>query len=150
MIICGIDPGQTGALAFISSDGISLYDMPVSARIHGKGQEVTGAELASLLLEYRPDRVMLEVVAAMPKQGVSSVFRFGESYGIVKGVVQALQIPLIGVTPQKWKKQAGLLGMDKDVARTMAIQHHPELSDQLCLKKHGGRADALWIAKSGV
>ena len=85
----------------------------------------------------------------MPGQGVSSTFHFGESVGVVLGVLGALQMPIRMVTPAKWKKAAGLLGRDKDAARTMAIQHHPEIADQLTRKKDIGRADAVCIARFG-
>jgi len=145
--IAGIDPGQTGAICLVMDNTISVYDMPVSARIHGKGNEVNGAELASMLMVSKPELVALELVSAMPGQGSSSMFRFGESFGIVKGVLAALQIPFIGVTPQAWKKKAGLLRKDKDVSRTLAIQQHPEISDKLARKMDCGRADAVHIAK---
>ena len=151
MIICGIDPGQTGALAFYS-DRVGrvtrLYDMPVMTRLHGKGMEVNASDLCTMLMAHRPEKAIIELVAAMPGQGVSSMFRFGESYGIIKGVLATLQIPYTGVTPQSWKKAAGLSGKDKDASRTLAIQQHPEIADMLSRKKDCGRADAIHIAKS--
>ena len=85
----------------------------------------------------------------MPGQGVASTFRFGESVGVVLGVLGALQIPVRMVTPGRWKKAAGILGRDKDAARTLAIQHHPEIADRLTRKKDIGRADAVCIARFG-
>ena len=150
--IIGIDPGQTGAIAAIS-DGmvVALYDMPTMTRLHGKGQQVDPSSLSSVLLEIPGTRrlVYLEAVAAMPGQGVSSTFRFGESVGIVLGVCGALQIPVYWVTPAIWKKRAGLTGKDKDASRTLAIQRHPEVSDMLERKKDVGRADAICIAEFG-
>ena len=150
--IIGIDPGQTGAIAAIS-DGmvVALYDMPTMTRLHGKGQQVDPSSLSSVLLEIPGTRrlVYLEAVAAMPGQGVSSTFRFGESVGIVLGVCGALQLPVYWVTPAIWKKRAGLTGKDKDASRTLAIQRHPEVSDMLERKKDVGRADAICIAEFG-
>jgi len=148
-MIVGIDPGQGGALAFLKDGKVeALYDMPVMARVHGKGKEVNAYMLCSIFMSHCPGRAVVEAVSAMPGQGVSSMFRFGESLGILKGVLGTLQIPYIMMTPQKWKKVAGLIKKDKDVSRTLAIQQFPSISDQLSLKKHVGRSDAIWIAKS--
>ena len=122
------------------------------ARLHGKGQQVDPYSLATALIDLcagREATAVLEAVSAMPGQGVSSTFHFGESVGVVLGVLGALQIPVRMVTPAKWKKAAGLLGRDKDAARTLAIQLHPEVADQLARKKDTGRADAVGIARFG-
>jgi crossover junction endodeoxyribonuclease RuvC len=153
MIIIGIDPGQTGAIAAMENgELVGLHDMPTSSRIHGKGQQVNPSELASILMEMRDARpavVFLETVAAMPGQGVSSTFHFGESVGIVLGVCGALGLQVRRVRPQYWKKKAGIIGKDKDTARTLAIQSHPDFSDMLKLKKHHNRAEAILIAQFG-
>ena len=152
-LILGFDPGQTGAIAAYDGEQITgLIDMPTMPRLHGKGQQVDPYSLASALLDLchgRSASAVLEAVSAMPGQGVSSTFHFGESVGVVLGVLGALQMPIRMVTPAKWKKAAGLLGRDKDAARTMAIQHHPEIADQLTRKKDIGRADAVCIARFG-
>lgn len=155
MIVIGIDPGQTGAIAALKNNTVmSVHDMPVSGRLHGKGQQVDASELSSILLGVMAkdrDRVVhLESVSARPGQGVSSMFRFGESVGVVLGVCGALQIPIKWQGPQKWKKAAGLTGKEKDAARTLAIQRHPEVSDMLTRKRDVGRADAICIAEFGV
>ena len=85
----------------------------------------------------------------MPGQGVSSTFRFGEALGVVLGVLGALQIPVSWASPVRWKKAAGLYGKDKDAARTLALQLHPEAGDMLTRKKDIGRADAICIAHFG-
>lgn len=91
---------------------------------------------------------VIEQVNAMPGQGVSSMFNFGLSLGIVEGVLGWRMVPVSFVTPQRWKKQAGLIGRDKDASRTLAIRTFPEMANQLKLKKHNGRADAIFIARS--
>lgn len=149
MIIAGIDPGQTGAIAFYDTDEqrvLEVFDMPTMARLHGKGQEVNSGELSSILRDYWPARVHLEAVSAMPKQGVSSTFRFAEGFGAIKGVLGALVIPYFLYTPHKWKQGHGLSKKDKDAARTLAINRHPEIADQLSRKKDCGRADAILLA----
>ena len=149
----GIDPGQTGAIA--AYDGariVGLIDMPTMTRLHGKGQQVDPYTLASTLIDLCAGRevsAVLEAVSAMPGQGVSSMFRFGESVGVVLGVLGALQLPVRMAAPGKWKRAAGLLGRDKDAARTLAIQLHPEVANQLTRKKDIGRADAIILARFG-
>ena len=152
-IILGFDPGQTGAVAAFDGERIeAVIDMPTMTRLHGKGNQVDPYTLATALIDLcagREATAVLEAVSAMPGQGATSTFHFGESVGVVLGVLGALQIPVRMVTPAKWKKAAGLLGRDKDAARTLAIQLHPEVADQLARKKDTGRADAVGIARFG-
>jgi crossover junction endodeoxyribonuclease RuvC len=155
MIRIAIDPGQTGAIAAIDDHDnvILLRDMPVMPRLHGKGDMVNGAELASIIMDARAGNesiVYLEQVAAMPGQGVTSMFHFGESVGVILGVLQTLQCRYVMVKPQDWKKAAGIVRKDKDAARTLAIQLFPAIGDKLTRKKDIGRADALLIAKFGA
>jgi len=147
----GIDPGLSGAIGVLDDDGvaIAIHDMPIMARISGKGQEVNPSALASILMQYKDVKIYLELVHSMPRQGVASSFRFGEGFGVVKGVIGTLQKPLYYVTPAIWKKRAGLTGKQKDAARTLAINTWPEIADQLTRKKDCDRADALLIAKFG-
>lgn len=149
----GIDPGQTGAVAVYDGERIeAVLDMPTMPRLHGSGHQVDPYTLTSQILDLRHGRsasAVLEAVSAMPGQGVASTFRFGESVGVVLGVLGALQVPVRMVTPARWKKAAGLLGRDKDAARTLAIQLHPEIADLLARKKDIGRADAVCIARFG-
>lgn len=151
-LILGVDPGQTGAIALLA-DGRSegFIDMPVNARRAG-GSEVNAAELSARLratLRQHPGAyvmAVLEAVSSMPRQGVTSSFRFGESFGIVKGVLAALGIGYILVPPQMWKKHLRLTGCDKDAARTLVIQRFPECAENMKRKKDVGRADALLLA----
>jgi crossover junction endodeoxyribonuclease RuvC len=148
----GIDPGQTGAIAvLVDGDFEDFIDMPLMPRPAG-GNQINGAALAESIREVRRRHegadflAVLEQVSAMPGQGVSSMFRFGEGFGVVQGVVAALGIPLNMVHPQKWKKTLGLIGKEKDCARTLAIQRFPQAASSLARKKDIGRADALLIA----
>lgn len=153
MIVIGCDPGQEGALASFSHGRIKeVCDMPTIARLHGKGQQVDAGELAEILIDMKLGadvKLFLEAVSSMPGQGVTSMFRFGESVGVVLGVCGALKIPVYWVTPQRWKKNAGLIGKDKDAARTLMIQQQPHIADMLTRKKDIGRADACCIAIYG-
>lgn len=151
-MIVGIDPGLDGAIAFLkdSHDFVLVEDMPTYAGT-GTRREVNEAELARIIKRAyasgQHDTVYLERVSAMPGQGVSSMFSFGCSYGIVRGVLSALGFPYELVTPQAWKKRAGIIGRNKDAARTMAQQLYPQAA--LGRKKDIGRADAILIARFG-
>jgi crossover junction endodeoxyribonuclease RuvC len=152
-MIIAIDPGKTGAIAAMENGKITwLEDMPTMGRTHGKGQEVNPGELASIIMKMKSGKdasVYIEQVSAMPGNGGTSMFHFGESVGVVLGVCGTLQLPLRRVRPQYWKKRAGLIGKEKDASRALAIQLHPEVSDQLARKKDCGRADAICIAEFG-
>ncbi len=145
-ITAGIDPGVTGAISIIK-DGRPEFviDMPIMAKLVGKGNQVNGAELTTILLYHGVRSVIVEAVHSMPGQGSVSTFNFGYSTGIIHGVLMALQIPFELVTPQKWKKQNSLIGKDKDAARSLCLTRFPWLSEELRLKKHHGRADAILI-----
>ena len=154
----GIDPGITGAIALLDTDDVIwVRDMPTMAKASGKGNQVNPFILADIVCdaieeaEKRGSKltVYLERVNAMPGQGVTSVFSFGMSTGIVQGVIGAKYLPLIQPTSMAWKKRAGLTGKEKDVSRTLAIQQHPEIAEELRRKKDVGRADAIFIAKFG-
>lgn len=151
-LVIGIDPGQSGALAFLADGKFHRFiDMPTMPRKAG-GNEVDAIALARAIrasLAQHPGAyqvAVLEAVSAMPKQGVSGVFRFGESFGVVKGILGALSLPLFLVPPVTWKKRLGLAGAEKDLARTLAIQRFPDVAGELTRKKDIGRADALLIA----
>jgi crossover junction endodeoxyribonuclease RuvC len=145
----GIDPGLSGAVALLDENLnlVSVADIPVMPLRKGKNQ-VNAAELTTRLRHVpEASTAYLEAVSAMPGQGVSSMFSFGTSYGIVQGVLAALGIPVVLVTPQAWKKRAGLSGKDKDMARTLAIRLYP--TAELSRKKDIGRADAILIGRFG-
>lgn len=145
-IIMGIDPGISGAVAFyfpVVPGRIAVDDVPVA------GGEINVAELARLVRIHRPTLAVIERVGAMPGQGVVSMFNFGRSYGDVRGVVGALDIPLHFVTPQKWKKHFGL-SSDKEECRLRAIRMFPNAAESFRLKKHDGRAEAALIALYGA
>lgn len=148
MIVVGIDPGLTGAIAILENGRAKLvFDMPIMK--DGKTNQVDGLALYNALLPV-PDhaQVILEQVHAMPGQGVSSMFTFGGAYHAARVVVQCLGLRLHKVTPSKWKRIAGL-GKDKEAARTMAIELFPEVAMDLQRKKDAGRAEALLIAHYG-
>lgn len=157
MIVCGIDPGLTGAVAWVSvpASGVAradaVEDMPLVAKSYGKpGKLVEPRLLFELLSARRPDMVLIERVGAMPGQGVTSMFAFGRSFGVVEGVVASLGVPYEYVLPDRWKRRAGLSGKEKDEARAKALQMFPEMASLLKRKSDIGRADALLIAAFGA
>jgi crossover junction endodeoxyribonuclease RuvC len=154
-VICiGIDPGLTGALAFLGHRGefLAVEDIPTMARGTGKRQ-VNPRELREIIQfragDYDKNEVMImiERVAAMPSQGVTSMFNFGHTAGMIEGVVAAMGFSYDFAAANFWKKDAGLLGKDKKESRAMAIRLFPEAS--LHRVKDEGRAEALLIARFG-
>ena len=91
-------------------------------------------------------RVVIEQVSAMPGQGVTSMFNFGQSFGILKGICSAMHLPMYFVRPAKWKKYFNLINSEKDASRTRAIEVFPYFSGQLSRKKDCNKADAILIA----
>lgn len=147
----GVDVGLSGAIAILADgDFCDVADMPTAGRGKAGRQCVNSAQLAAYLREHvaaHPGASVLaavEQVGAMPGQGVSSIFRFGQSYGCVLGVLAALRIPVVQVTPQVWKRAHGLIGADKDASRGIAIERYPDAP--LARKRDNGRADAILIA----
>ena len=151
-MILGIDPGANGGLAFFEPlKGLAVIDMPTfEVKRGGKmKKEISPAMLAAEIKSVAPDSAIIEKVGAMPGQGVSSMFQFGRSVGMVEGVLAALQIPYDYVTPQTWQKAVGARG-GKDASRLRAMELYPAYANEFRLKKHDGRADAALIAWYGV
>lgn len=149
MMVLGVDPGLSGALAFFDPDTglLIVRDMPTVEVIRNgkKKNEVSPQMLAAIIREHPVERAMIERVGAMPGQGVTSVFSFGRSFGIVEGVLAALKLSTSIVPPQTWQKAVNLRG-GKDGARARAAELFPRDAGQFALKKHDGRADAALIA----
>jgi crossover junction endodeoxyribonuclease RuvC len=146
MRIVGIDPGASGAIVLLlDGEPIEWTEMPVMKV--GSATRVNPAALADILGTYEPTSVLIEQVGAMPGQGVTSMFNFGHSCGTVMGVLGAMGIPYTLVTPQAWKKAAGLIGTDKDAARARAIQLWPKWRDLDKKGKGQALADAALIAR---
>lgn len=149
----GVDPGTSGAIVVLGDgEPLSIRDMPANDRLD-VGREVDpvrlAAELRGVIQQHRGAHVMavLEEVGGRPGEGSRSVFRFGEAFGQVKGVLGALGIGWIVVRPQTWKRHYGLIGTDKDAARLLAHRLWPRHATLLARKRDHGRADALLIAR---
>ena len=152
MLIIGIDPGISGSICFFE-DGkiIEVIEMPVMTEGKKNKKQVNGAQIYNEFLKKinnKDDeiRVVIEKVSAMPGQGVTSMFNFGQSYGILKGICSAMQLPMFFVRPAKWKKYFNLINSQKDASRTRAIEIFPYFSTQLSKKKDSNKADAILIA----
>ena len=155
-MIIGIDCGLTGAIALLDGDICrGVWDMPTTERTVGKGKEISAALLADIVQECVDASddgltAWIEAVSARPGQGVTSMFAFGCAVGVVRGVVGTLGVKAYQVSPNVWKRSAGLTGREKDASRTMAIEQYPEIAQELRRKKDVGRADAVLIGAYGV
>lgn len=153
MMILGIDPGLSGAIAFYdtSNESVVVIDMPtVEVTRNGKNKrEVSPALIADAVAGKGIVQAFVERVSAMPGQGVSSMFSFGRSVGVIEGVLAAYEIPVTLVTPQAWMKAMGVRA-GKDGSRERAMQLFPQYADLFSRKKDDGRSDAVLIAKYGA
>ena len=152
MKIIGIDPGLSGAIAILEDKKVvSLFDMPVMAEGKKNKRQLNSAQLVNIIKDYiiSDDEVVVivEQVNAMPGQGVTSMFNFGQTFGAIKGVCAALQLPIYFVRPSKWKKYFELINASKDSSRTKVIEMYPSLSNQLSKKKDVNKSDAILIAR---
>ncbi len=152
MLIIGIDPGISGSICFFKDGRIlEVIEMPVMTEGKKNKKQVNGAQIYNEFLKRinkKDDeiRVVIEQVSAMPGQGVTSMFNFGQSFGILKGICSAMQLPMFFVRPAKWKKYFNLINSQKDASRTRAIEIFPYFSTQLSKKKDCNKADAILIA----
>ena len=152
MLIIGIDPGISGSICFFKDGRIlEVIEMPVMTEGKKNKKQVNGAQIYNEFLRRinkKEDeiRVVIEQVSAMPGQGVTSMFNFGQSYGILKGICSAMQLPMFFVRPAKWKKYFNLINSQKDASRARAIEIFPYFSSQLSKKKDSNKADAILIA----
>ena len=153
MLIIGIDPGISGSICFFE-DGkiVDVIEMPTMTEGKKNKRQVNGSQIYNEILKRinklskKNIRVIVEQVSAMPGQGVTSMFNFGQSYGILKGICSAMQLPIYFVRPAKWKRYFNLINSEKDASRTRAIEIFPYFSSQLSKKKDANKADAILIS----
>tara|TARA_A100000164_G_scaffold381362_1_gene432687 strand:- start:2425 stop:2919 length:495 start_codon:yes stop_codon:yes gene_type:complete len=153
MLIISMDPGISGSICFFE-DGkiIDVVEMPTMTEGKKNKKQVNGAQIYNEIshriknLKKENIKVVIEQVSAMPGQGVTSMFNFGQSFGILKGICAAMQLPMYFVRPAKWKKYFNLINSEKDASRTKAIEIFPYFSSQLSKKKDSNKADAILIA----
>ena len=152
MIIFGIDPGISGAISILENKKIiEIFDMPTMIDGKKNKKQVNGSQVTNIIKENlvkdKEIVVVVEHVNAMPGQGVTSMFNFGQTFGAIKGVCAALGLPIFFVRPSKWKKHFELINSSKDSSRTKAIEMYPSLSDDLAKKKDVNKSDAILIAR---
>ena len=154
MIIFGIDPGISGAISVLENKKvIEVFDMPTMIDGKKNKKQVNGSQVTNIIKEnLNKDKdkevvVVVEHVNAMPGQGVTSMFNFGQSFGVIKGICSALSLPIYFVRPAKWKKHFNFIKTNKDASRTKVIQIYPGVSSKLSRKKDSNKADAILIAR---
>ena len=153
MLIIGIDPGLSGSICFFQDGKIlDVIEMPTMTEGKKNKKQVNGSQIYNEICKIKKEiekqeiRIVIEQVSAMPGQGVTSMFNFGQSFGILKGIFSAMQLPVYFVRPAKWKKYFNLLNSEKDASRTKAIEIFPYFSSRLSKKKDSNKADAILIA----
>ena len=152
MIIFGIDPGVSGAISILENKKvIEVFDMPTMIDGKKNKKQVNGAQVTNIIKDkLNNDKevvIVVEHVNAMPGQGVTSMFNFGQSFGVIKGICSALSLPIYFVRPVKWKKHFNLIKTNKDASRTKVIEIYPEISSKISKKKDSNKADAILIAR---
>ena len=152
MIIFGIDPGVSGAIAVLTNGRIvEVYEMPTMIDGKKNKKQVNGAEVTNIINKESNNekniKIVIEHVTAMPGQGVTSMFNFGQSFGVIKGISAALRLPIHFVRPVKWKKYFNLINTNKDASRTKVIEIFPYISSKISRKKDSNKADSILIAK---
>ena len=153
MLIIGIDPGISGSICFFQ-DGVinDVVEMPTMTEGKKNKKQVNGSQIFNEIkervkkIDNRDIKVVIEQVSAMPGQGVTSMFNFGQSFGIIKGICSAMRLSVYFVRPVKWKKYFNLINSGKDASRTRAIEIFPYFSSHLSKKKDSNKADAILIA----
>ena len=153
MLIIGIDPGLSGSICFLEDGKIlDVIEMPTMAEGKKNKRQINGPQIYNEILnrinklQKKDIIVVIEQVSAMPGQGVTSMFNFGQSFGVLKGICSAMQLSTYFVRPAKWKKYFGLIKTEKDASRTKVIEIFPYISSQLSRKKDSNKADAVLIA----
>ena len=152
MRIFGIDPGIAGAIAILDEKKIvDAIDLPTMADGKKNKRQLNSAHLSqyisSNITNINKTVVVVEQVNAMPGQGVTSMFNFGQTFGAIKGISATLKLPIFFVRPSKWKKHFELINSSKDSSRTKVIEMYPTLSGQLAKKRDVNKSDAILIAK---
>ena len=152
MKIVGIDPGLSGAIAILENNKVlSIFEIPVMSEGKKNKRQLNSAQLVKLLKDNISKNeevsVVVEQVNAMPGQGVTSMFNFGQTFGAIKGISATLKLPIFFARPSKWKKHFELINSSKDASRTKAIEMYPSFAEKLSKKKDVNKSDAILIAR---
>lgn len=159
MLIVGIDPGITGAIAAVTQNGSLQWviDMPVrdAGRKTKSANEIDGVELGRILRLHLPDiaHIAIEEVGANGLNGSIANFGLGDSRGCIRGVIECLGISVERIHPRRWKGHYGLRFTKemkdierKEASRACAVRIYPGATC-LARKKDHGRAEACLIAR---
>ena len=154
MLIIGIDPGINGAICFFENGEVrDVIDMPTMQDGKKNKRQINGNQIFNEIslriqnINKKNINVVVEQVSAMPGQGVTSMFNFGQSFGVIKGICSEMELPIFYVRPAKWKKHFNLINSEKDASRTKVIDMFPRISNKLSRKKDNNKADAILIAQ---
>ena len=152
MRIFGIDPGLSGAIAVLENEVVlDIIDLPVMAEGKKNKRQLNSAQLSQYMSKnvenIHKTSVVVEQVNAMPGQGVTSMFNFGQTFGAIKGISATLKLPIYFIRPSKWKKHFDLINSSKDASRTKAIEIYPTLAEKLSKKKDVNKSDAILIGR---
>lgn len=150
MLVAAVDPGVSGAVAFINTDTkeINVFDLPLLSI--GKRKTINPYAFGGTLNVHQPDVLIIENVATRPGQGISSSGNFMYGAGVLFGVAGGLDIPAEFVAPASWKRRLGLIGKSKEASRSLAIRLFPAASSHLKRKKDADRAEAILMAHDYV
>ena len=152
-MIVGIDPGNEGALAFLSFAGelVDVVDMPCLDD-GAKGRRTVNAPLLAAIIRSRPvEHAFVEFVGARPTDAKVAAFAFGRCRGVLEGVLGAVGVPVAMLTVPAWRRAVGLpAGATKDMARSEAIRRWPASAELFARKRDDGRAEAGLIAAAGL
>ncbi len=152
MRIFGIDPGIAGAIAVLDDKKIvDAKDLPTMSEGKKNKRQLNSANLSqyisSNIVDFNETVVVVEQVNAMPGQGVTSMFNFGQTFGAIKGITATLKLPIFFVRPSKWKKHFELINSSKDASRRKVIEMYPSFAEKLSKKKDVNKSDAILIAR---
>lgn len=158
VMILAFDPGLDGAIALVDADSslLKIWDMPSLDRSQGKGREVNPYLLADIVDEAleiagkAKVECVIEQVGVRPGEGAAGAFKFGDGFGVLRGVVGASHLVSRYVRPQVWKKYHGLLKKDKSASRALAMEKWPESRDLFARVKDADRAEAALIGQFGL
>jgi crossover junction endodeoxyribonuclease RuvC len=145
MMVLAVDPGLSNGLAVLDQHANLIFAMDIAPIGEGARKRLPLAGLVDLIERYGVTHAVVEDVSAMPKQGISSAFRFGRATGCLEGVLSALKIPTAFVRPAVWKKPLGIAGATKEGARCLALQRWPAAAHFFPRKKDHGRAEAALL-----
>lgn len=148
--ILAIDPGINNGIAVLTIDRRLLLASEIPQIGEGANKRLNLTSFSDIVTNFRVTHAVIEDVSAMPKQGVSSTFRFGRATGALEGAIQALRLPISFVRPAQWKKDFGAKAKRDEDIRALAIQTWPEMAHRFGRKKDHNRAEAALIALWGL